>query len=74
MLIIASDLADVLIVEDVCGEDDGEAEREEDDHEDLERGGLGRGLHLAGDCALNTVQYSTVQYSTVHSTGHLQPE
>ena len=68
-IIIASDLADVLIVEDVCGEDDGEAEREEDHHEDLERGGLGGGLHLAGDCALNTVQYSTV-----HSTGHLQPE
>ena len=71
MLIIASDLADVLIVEDVCGEDDGEAEREEDDHEDLERGGLGGGLHLAGDCALNTVQYSTVhstvQYSTQYS-------
>ena len=51
----------MLIVEDVCGEDDGEAEREEDDHEDLERGGLGGGLHLAGDCALNTVQVISSQ-------------
>ena len=64
MLTIATDLADVLVVEDVCGEDDGEAEREEDDHEDLERGGLGGRLHLAGDCALNTVQSSPASSDT----------
>ena len=63
MLICATDLADVLVVEDVRGEDDGEAEREEDDDEDLERGGLGGRLHLAGDCALNTAQSSPASSS-----------
>ena len=73
MLIIAADLADVLVVEDVRGEDDGEAEREEDDHEDLEHGGLGCRLHLAGDCALNTVQSSPASSDTGTSvyTRHL---
>ena len=73
MLISATDLADVLVVEDVRGEDDGEAEREEDDHEDLEHGGLGGRLHLAGDCALNTVQSSPASRDTGTSvyTRHL---